>query len=61
MNYTSNKTPKKGSLKDSEDIARQTLEFLKKGGGIQQIKSGVTGIVEKPRKGMKIDIKSKRT
>jgi len=42
-NYTSNKKPKQGSKKDSEDIALETKAFLVKGGEIEQIPTGVSG------------------
>ncbi len=58
-NYTDSGKPKQGSLKDSEDIARQTEEFLKEH-EITEIPTGKSGIVEKPKKGMQVIIKSKR-
>ena len=42
-NYTSNKKPRQGSKKDSEDIVRDTRAFLVKGGEIEQIPTGVSG------------------
>lgn len=49
-----------GPAKSSEDIARKTQEYLAKGGEIQQIRQGATGIPDKPKKGMQIHIKNKR-
>jgi len=59
MNYTNTKTPGEGRAKASQKIALDTKVFKDGGGRIQKIPNGVTGIAEKPKKGLQITFKSK--